>query len=173
MPENQRSEDSKKYLEHLEWLILLHDLPNTTQALLDQLTGAQDLTAKIRDQLDKIDTLRIQGMLNAERQCHKLHSRPYGWTLSITILIQSIKYWRYSWTCKQGCPYHERILHWLGRALPELPSSEDMSENEIREQLKKYKERLRRQLGDPNQCQTWLEELVEAQAKDYKTMPKK
>jgi len=128
MPENQRYEDSTKYLEHLEWHILCHDLPNKTQALSDQLTGAQDLTAKIRDQLNKIDTLRIQGMLNAKCQCHKLHSCPYRWMPSITILIQSIKYWRYSWTCKQGCPYHARILHQLGRALPELPNLEDMSE---------------------------------------------
>jgi len=48
-----------------------------------------------------------------------------------------------------------------------------MPENEIKEQLGKYKERVRQQLGDPNRRQTWLEELAEAQAKDCKTMPKK
>jgi len=43
----------------------------------------------------------------------------------------------------QGQPYHAHILYCLRRALPGIPNSENMPENEIKVQLKKYKEKLR------------------------------
>jgi len=103
----------KKYLEYLENHITQHNLLAKTQALSSKLTGEHNLTDKIRNQLNNIETLWIQGMLKAEWQCQKLHTQPYGWMPLITQLIQSIKYWRYSWKHVMGQPYHARILYWL------------------------------------------------------------
>jgi len=83
----------KKYLEYLEKHIMTHDLLNKTKLISDLLHDQHDLTEAISTQLDAIDTLWIQGMLHTEHQCHKLHTRPYGWTPLITCLIQTIKYW--------------------------------------------------------------------------------
>jgi len=48
-----------------------------------------------------------------------------------------------------------------------------MTPDKISTQLANYKAKLQQQLGDPNHRQTWLEELMDAQAKERKTTPKK
>jgi len=103
-------------------------------------------------------TLWIQGMLKAESQCHKLHTQPYGWMTSITQMIQSIKYWQYSWKQAKGQPYHARILYRLHKALPLLPNLENMPQVDIQEYLQKHKEQLHQQIGDLDRWQTWLKE---------------
>jgi len=158
----------KKYLEHLENHITHHNLLNKTQTISKALIGDQDLTEDIQIRLDNIDNLQIQGMLQAKRQCQKLHTRPYG----IILLIQTIKYWRYLWKQVKGQPYHARILYCLKQAL-EMPNLENMTQEEIQYQLMNYKAQLQRQLGDPNCRQTWLKDLAMAQAKAHGTTPKK
>jgi len=149
---------AKKYVDYLELHIIQHDLLANTQVLSQQLTRAHDLTNKIREQLDKINTLWIQGMLKAKRQCHKLHTGLYSWMPSITQLIQSIKYWQYSWKQAKGQPYHARILYRLHKALPLLPNLENMPQVDIQEYLQKHKEQLHQQIGDLDRWQTWLKE---------------
>jgi len=83
-------------VEYLEKHIMRHDLLDKTKDIANKLNQASDLTNAIQTQLDNIDNLWIQGMLQAEWQCHKLHTQTYGWTPSITYLIQVIKYWQYS-----------------------------------------------------------------------------
>jgi len=83
----------KKYVEYLEQHITRHDLLEKMKTIANQLNKASNLTDKIRIQFDTIDNLWIQGMLRAEHQCCKLNTQPYGWTPSITYLIQVIKYW--------------------------------------------------------------------------------
>jgi len=163
----------KKYVDYLETHIMQHDLLETTKQLANQLTKASNLTKAIKAQLNNIDIFRIQGMLWAEQQCHKLHTQPYRWSPPITYLIQVIKYWRYSDKQAKGQPYHARILHQLKRALPEVTNSEPMTPDEISTQLANYKAKLRQQLGDPKWWQAWLEDLVDAQAKERKTTTKK
>jgi len=85
----------KKYLDYLEKQIMTHNLLNKTKTISDLLHDQHNLTKTISNQLDAIDTLRIQGMLQAEHQCCKLHTRLYSWTPLITHLIQTIKYWCY------------------------------------------------------------------------------
>jgi len=163
----------KKYIEYLEMHIMWHNLLEKTKQLTTQLTEASNLTRAIETQLNSIDNFRIQGMLWAEKQCCKLHTRPYGWSPPITYLIQTIKYWWYSDKCAKGLLYHTRILHQLKRALPKVANSELMTPDKISTQLVHYKVKLQQQLGDLNCRQTWLEELMDAQAKERKTIPKK
>jgi len=72
-----------------------------------------------------------------------------------------------------GQPYHARILHQLKNEMPATPNSELMMPNKIQEQLAKQKTQLQCQLGNPNRCQTWLEDLAEAQAQARGTTQKK
>jgi len=109
-----------KNLEYLSEHIMRHDLVTKTQNISDQVQDKMDLMDKIRQALDNIDTLQIQGMLAAEQQCWKLHTRPYGWMPLVTILIQEIKYWRYALKQAKGQPYHARILFRIGKTLPQL-----------------------------------------------------
>jgi len=71
-----------------------------------------------------------------------------------------------------GQPYHARILYRLKKALPTIPNSEQMTQDDIQSQLTNYKVQLCQQLGCPNQQQTWLEELAKAQAKARGTTTK-
>jgi len=110
MTKDRRPAYNEKYLDQLEMHIARHDLINETKTISNQLTKASDLTDAIKIQLDNIDNLCIQGMLQVEQKCHKLHTQPYGWTPPITHLIQIIKYWQYLERRAQGKPYHARTL---------------------------------------------------------------
>ena len=173
MPQNRRSVHRKKYLGYLLEHIMRHDLVTKTQNISDQVQDKMDLMDEIRKALDNIDTLQIQGMLAAEQQCRKLHTRPYGWTPLVTILIQEIKYWRYAMKRAKGQSYHARILFRIRKALPQLGDASTLLTEVLKNNLLKRKAELRKQLGDPNWQQTWLEELAEAQAQAQKTTAKK
>jgi len=64
----------KKYLEHLENHITQHNLLNKIQTIAKELMGEADLTETAKASLENIDTLQIQGMLQAKQQCQKLHT---------------------------------------------------------------------------------------------------
>jgi len=102
-------------------------------------------------------------MIQAECQCRKLHTQPYGWTPELTQLMAEIKYWRTSLKQAKGKLVNARLMYCLARALSLqlLPSS---SVKAIKEQLQQKKALLRKKLGDPNRRETWLEGLAAAQA---------
>jgi len=68
--------------------LLLQKLQQIKQDLVDQ-----QLQPHHKAELERLDDLRIQGMLQAEQQCQKLHTRPYSWTPELTQLMAEIKYW--------------------------------------------------------------------------------
>jgi len=132
----------KKYLDYLENYIMSHDLINKTKMISDQLNDRNDLMEAITTQLNAIDTLQIQGMLRAKKQCHNLHTQLYGWMPLITHLIQTIKYWHYLAKQAQGKPYHVQILFRLQKALLECPNSTNMTQEENDSQLANNKAKL-------------------------------
>ena len=127
-----------------------HDLINKMKTIANQLTKASNLTNTVRIQLDNIDNLCIQGMLQAQRKCCKLHTWPYRWTPPIIHLIQTIKYWQYLERRVQGKPYHARILLWLKNSLLDVLNLIHMTQEEIANQLSNNKAKLWHQLGDLN-----------------------
>jgi len=102
-------------------------------------------------------------MIQAECQCRKLHTRPYGWTPELMQLMAEIKYWHTSLQQAEGKPVNARLMYRLVRALSVqlLPNS---SVEVIKQQLQRKKALLRKKLRDPNHRETWLESLAAAQA---------
>jgi len=84
-----------RYLENLESFFTKHLLLQKLQQIKKDLL-TQQLQPHHEAELEQLDNLRIQGMLQAEQQCRKLHTRPYSWTLELTKLMVEIKYWQTS-----------------------------------------------------------------------------
>jgi len=102
-------------------------------------------------------------MLQTERKCRKLHTRPYGWTPELTRMMTELQYWQSALRQVEGKPYNVRFLRRLIRALelPTRPPNETGDTIHIR--LKTLKEKLKQKLGDPNRQEKWLEGLATAQ----------
>jgi len=99
-------------------------------------------------------------MLRTEWQCHKLHTRPYGWTPAITQTITGIKYWRYTLKRQQASPtnacYAVRLAHQLSFPTNTL----EVTADDIKLQIKEAKSSLWQLLGDPKRRTKWLENLA-------------
>jgi len=152
----------KRYLENFEMfftkLLLLQKLQQIEQDLVDQ-----QLQPHHEAELERLNDLRIQGMLQAERQCWKLHTRPYGWTPELTRLMAEIKYWCTSLRQVEGRPVNARLMYHLAKALS-LPLHPTTTAEIIQHQLRTKKAQLKQKLGDPNCREKWLEGLAMAQA---------
>jgi len=85
----------KCYLKNLEVFFTKHHLLEKIQQIKRDLT-TQPLQPHQEAKLKCLDDLWIQGVLQAECQCWKLHTQPYGWTLELTQLMAEIKYWHTS-----------------------------------------------------------------------------
>jgi len=139
----------KKYLDYLE--TTSHDMIHFQKSKHSQRTRFNQWNQKTTWQnWYPTDTRYAQGRIAVPKTAHLAN----GWMPPITQLIQSIKYWRYSWKWAKGQWYHARILYWLKKALPSLPNSENMTHKAIQTQLMHYKAQLCWQLGDPNRWQT-------------------
>ena len=151
-----------RYLEQLDKYFTEHLILQKAQAIETALL-TQELQPYQEEELERLDDLRIQGMLQAERQCRKLHTRPYGWTPELTRLMTELRYWRGSLRQAEGRTYNAHFLYRLATALqlPTLPPSD--STEAIRSRIAAIKAKLRRKLGDPNRRETWLEGLAAAQ----------
>jgi len=152
----------QRYLDNLEAFFRTHLLLEKTQQI-DSDANAMPLQPQQELELERLDALRIQGMIQAERQCRKLHTRPYGWTPELTQLMAEIKYWRFSLRQAEGKPVNARLMYRLARAFPP-PQLPQISVAAIKEQLYRRKILLKKKLGDPNRRETWLESLAEAQS---------
>jgi len=82
----------KRYLDNLEAFFTGHKLLEKTQQV-DHDSNSLPLPQNLATELERLDDLRIQGMIQAECQCRKLHTRPYGWTPDLTRMMAEIKYW--------------------------------------------------------------------------------
>jgi len=85
----------KHYLENLEMFFTKHLLLQKLQQIEQDLVD-QQLQPHHKSELEQLDDLQKQGMLQAEQQYRKLHTRPYSWTLELTKLMAEIKYWHTS-----------------------------------------------------------------------------
>jgi len=101
----------KSYLDNLEAFFECHNLLEKIQQIDREATSP--LSPHQALELERIDDLRIQGMIQAERQCRKLHTRPYGWTPDLTRLMAEIKYWQLSLRQVEGKPVNARLMYRL------------------------------------------------------------
>jgi len=69
-----------------------NNLFSKVQEIGKNIKGQEDLTPAIQYELNVLDDIWIQGMLQAEWQCHKLHMWPCSWIPEITQNITEIKY---------------------------------------------------------------------------------
>ncbi len=105
-----------RYLEHLETFFAEHLILEKAQQLEIGIVN-QSLQMHEEEELERLDALRIQGMIQAERKCRKLHTRPYGWTPELTRLMTEICYWRAVLRQVEGRPYNAWFLRRLAQAL--------------------------------------------------------
>jgi len=75
---------SNKFDEHL----ILQKAQQLEHALV-----TQTLQTQHEEELEQLDDLHIQGMIQAEQKCWKLHTRPYGWTPELTRMMTELHYW--------------------------------------------------------------------------------
>jgi len=114
----------KCYLKNLEAFFTEHLLLQKIQQIKSDLL-TQQLQPHQDAKLKCLDDLWIQGMLQAECQCWKLHTQPYGWTLELTQLMAEIKYWHTSLWQAEGQQVNAWLMYHLARvlSLPLLPST--------------------------------------------------
>jgi len=108
------------------------------------------LLTQDEEELKWLDDLCIQGMLQAECKCRKLHTQPYGWTPELTWMMTKLQYWQLALCQAEGKPYNTRFLWCLARALELLTTTPNEMGDTIRLQLKTLKEKLKQKLGNPN-----------------------
>jgi len=80
-----------RYLEHLiffEEHLILQKAQQLEHAL-----ESQNLLTQHEEELEWLKDLCIQGMIQAEQKCWKLHTQPYGWTLELTRMMTELWYW--------------------------------------------------------------------------------
>ena len=127
----------KRYLENLEKYFTEHLLLQKLQQIEQDLTE-QQLQPHHKAELERLDNLWIQGMIQAEWQCRKLHTRPYGWTPELTRIKAEIKYWRYSLRQVEGRPVNTWLMYHLAKALS-LPLQPNTTVEIIQHQLQTKK----------------------------------
>jgi len=79
----------KRYLDNLEKYFNDHLLLQKVQQIEKDLL-TQQLQPHQEAELERLDTLRIQGMIHAKQQCCKLHTQPYGWMPVLTQLMTEL-----------------------------------------------------------------------------------
>jgi len=77
---------------------------------LENVLETQSLQTQHEEELERLDALHIQGMIQAECKCWKLHTRPYRWTPELTQLMTELHYWQASLCQVEGQPYNVRFL---------------------------------------------------------------
>jgi len=161
------------YLKHLQKHCKDHNLFTKIQNIANKIQGPDELTPATQYKLNVLDSIRVQGMLWAERQCHKLHTHPYGWTPAIMQSISKIKYWRYTLKQHHIEPTNAHYMVWLAQQLSLPTTQPEMTEIDIKCQIKEAKQTLWQLLGDPNWRAKWLENLAGTQWSISRTDPSK
>ncbi len=116
-----------QYLEYLETFFAEHLILEKAQQLEIRLTNQ---SLQMQDEEELLDVLHIQGMIQAEQRCQKLHTRPYGYKPELTWFMTEIRYW-WAVLCQvEGQPYIARFLRQLAQAL-ELPTNPTMDTGDI------------------------------------------
>jgi len=110
------------YLEHLDKYFKEHLILQKAQAIETSLL-TQDLQPHQEEELERLDNLYIQGMIQAECQCCKLHTWHYRWMLELTWLMAELHYLHGSLRQAEGRTHNAHFLYWLAHALikPTLP----------------------------------------------------
>jgi len=161
------------YLKHLQKHCKDHHLFNKIQNIAGKIQGPEDLTPANRHKLNVLYNIRVQGMIRAEWQCQKLHTRPYGWTPAIMQSITKIKYWKYTLKQKHSEPTNAHYVIWLAQQLSLPTSQPKMTKIDIKCQIMEAKQTVWQLLGNPKQRAKWLENLAGAQASVTRTDPGK
>ena len=152
----------KQYLDYYEAFVKQHHLAERAFSL--QTRAAYPLAAAEADEWESIDTLRIQGMLQAEKQCRKLRQGTIAWSPELQQSINTVTAWQLVCRSLRGVKVNSKFLH-RSCAQAGIPAAPRSTLTDAQTALSQaYVEYKRVKKGSDTLRQTWLEGLASALA---------
>jgi hypothetical protein len=150
----------KRYLQLLEEFVQRHRLPERAFALQEQCS--YPLSPLHAAEWEAIDSLRVQGMLYAERRCRKLHMGGVSWSPDVQRSMDLILLWQLVCKRKKGVHVGSRVIQRVASKVGvsnALSSSLEEAVSSLRQAHRDYKVTKR---NAPSSRKTWLENLAQA-----------
>jgi hypothetical protein len=150
----------RRYLQLFEEFAQRHQLPERAFALQEQCS--YPLAPLHAAEWEAIDSLRVQGMLYAERRCRKLRMGGVLWSPEVQHNMDVILLWQLVCKRRKGVHVGSRVIQRLATktGLPNaMSSSFEDALSSLRQAHRTYKASKR---NAPSLRKTWLENLAQA-----------
>jgi hypothetical protein len=150
----------QRYLELLEEFVRRHHLPDRAFALQEQCS--YPLSPLHSAEWEAIDTLRVQGMLYAERRCRKLRMGGVLWSPEVQHSMDTILLWQLVYKRRRGVHVGSRVIQRAARKVGivnPLSLSREEAAAALRQAYRNYSAIKR---NAPALRKTWLENLAQA-----------
>ena len=158
----------KKYIETLRKFLKKSNMTNRVLELQSRIT--QPLDEDTAKEFEKLDRIRIQGMMTAERRCRKLKMGGVPWTPELSRIRNTIEVWQLVLKRLKGYQVSARTIlrkkNKAGMSQEETNVPTCYAISQIRIYFKKYKEYLR---TASEKRQTFQDELAQARAREGST----
>jgi len=164
-----------RYNDLLLEILTLHNVPQRLSLLTAQLHKPSDLRQVHRKELNSIDHIVTAARLTAEKSCRKLKCGQVQWSPPVTKLIYKILFWKGLLKREQGGKVSLPVLRSRAKKaqIPHVPYPGEVSQQVIQEKISAAYKSFARFKKDDNSRDTWIAQLIEAQASAWNKTKKR
>ncbi len=143
-----------------------HNIPQRLSQLQELLRKPTDLRRVHRLELNQIDNIVTAAKHAAEKQCRKLKCGQAEWCPLVTKAINKIMFWKSILKHETGSKGGISILrtHAKKANIEVIPRPGELAVNTINEIISKAYKHFRHLKKDDTRCDTWIAQLIKAQA---------
>jgi len=148
-------------------LLTINKIPQRLSQLDIILQNPADVRCRYRTELNAIDNTVTDAKHSAESKCRKLHCGHIQWCPRVTKAINTILFWKSIQKRDSGGKVGLSILRTRAKKanLEHVPYPGEYSTAETKSFITKAYHQLKRLKQDENRRNTWLSQLIDAQAK--------
>jgi len=163
-----------RYNKRLLELLNNHNVKQRLSILQEQLRQPGDLRQSHRKELNSIDLIVTEARLSAEKSCRKLKCGQVQWSPPVTKLIYKILFWKGLLKREKGGKVSLHVLRSRAKKaqLPQVPYPGEISQQQIQEKISAAYKSLARFKRDENSRDTWIAQLIAAQASAWQKTKK-
>ena len=156
----------KKYLNYLHHFLHKHKVYSLINELRNK--AENPLTMKQEHVYEKIDKLRVEGMLWAERKCRKIRVGHKQWSPKLQKSMDTVKLWSITYKSRLGLNISKRTILRLSNKL-DIPTAQ-VTTRQARRELRKAKAEYSSISKEHATLRTsFLEDLARARAREGNT----
>jgi len=153
-------------------LLQSHQIPKRVRKLHEILLQPKDLWRKYHNKLNEIDRRITEAKHAAENQCHKLKCGSVQWCPRVTAIINKILFWKSILKCELGGKVGLSILRSRVKkaGLERVPFPGELTRETIKGHISKAYKQFKSLKREDNRCDTWIGQLIMAQATAWNKM---